>query len=345
MVFQQNAYRSEVIPTLLPSMMNARMVSKKMSIVDQEESFQDLFGQFANKSSFDHFKEDLLRIKKIVQGLAQDQHLVKRHSTVLREFVNDFDAKIIEGNFNEREMDYLIGEGAPLVERVEDLMPVLEKYNKGYLSYPQLRSYLNSYSEQSHSGHIEEIKLRKRETALMGLGLKKEKTMEQFPNLVLPYTESEDQLEPSFYFKNRLDEMHRLESNANALFQVNEEEMMHTKRSEEGKGMVDMQNIKHLESVDNFIELPRMTSLESQMNRNNEAHNNSFGSAHRNSHPNNSSNPNSNPGSHLPTKTNFEVMEKYGGGVMKITELHAEDEFDHSNSNLNNRGSFPTESG
>lgn len=38
-------------------------------------------------------------------------------------------------------------------------------------------------------------------------------------------------------------------------------------------------------------------------------------------------------------------MEKYGGGVMKITELHAEDEFDHSNSNLNNRGSFPTESG
>ena len=52
-------------------------------------------------------------------------------------------------------MDFLINEGAPLLEKVEDIMPVIDKYNNGYLSYPQLRSYLNSYSEQEHSGNIE----------------------------------------------------------------------------------------------------------------------------------------------------------------------------------------------
>ena len=46
-----------MINTFVPPMMNAQIISKKMSIVDQGNDYRDLFGQFAHKSSFDDFKE------------------------------------------------------------------------------------------------------------------------------------------------------------------------------------------------------------------------------------------------------------------------------------------------
>ena len=91
------------------------------------------------------------------------------------------------------------------------------------------------------------------------------KNTPELPKLILPYTESEDQLEPSLYFKHRVEEIHKIESNASSLFQINEDLMMNTKRSSEGKNLMDIKGIKHLESAGdnnyNFISIPRMTSL------------------------------------------------------------------------------------
>lgn len=92
------------------------------------------------------------------------------------------------------------------MEKVEDIMPVLDKYNKGYLSYPQLRSYLNSYSEEEHSSHIKEIKIKKKETVLNCRNTFKD----DLPKLVLPYTESVDQLDPSFMFGHKVEEVHKI---------------------------------------------------------------------------------------------------------------------------------------
>ena len=68
-------------------MMNAQIISKKMSIVDQGGDYRDLFGQFAHKSSFDDFKEELFKIKKIVQDLNKEQNAVKQYTPFLRSFV------------------------------------------------------------------------------------------------------------------------------------------------------------------------------------------------------------------------------------------------------------------
>ena len=72
MVFQENTHKDQVMPTILPNMMNAKMVSKKMSILDQEETYKDLFVAFAAKSSFDNFKEEMFKVIKVIQDIASE---------------------------------------------------------------------------------------------------------------------------------------------------------------------------------------------------------------------------------------------------------------------------------
>ena len=97
-------------------------------------------------------------------------------------------------------------------------------------------------------------------------------------------------------FNKKGEDFHKHQSNTQELFKIDEDQLMNTKRSnQKNTEMMNINNVKHLESIgDGFVELPRMTSLEGQMNQ--AEHHGGFSPPNDNSHS-------SHPGNNK-TKTN-----------------------------------------
>lgn len=62
---------------------------------------------------------------------------------ILNKFCRDFDLNIEKGQFNNADLQFIINEGVPLIERTERIMPYLQLYKDKIILFDVLRTTLS----------------------------------------------------------------------------------------------------------------------------------------------------------------------------------------------------------